>query len=74
MMYQMTMANTIANATNMPVCNGLLRIAVNAAVAKADAATVAAVIRVAIALGAAIKFCCCGEGEVEEVIGAAMND
>jgi hypothetical protein len=45
MMYQMTAANTIANAMNMPVFNGLLLIAANAFVAKADAAALAAAMR-----------------------------
>ena len=44
-MYQMTHATAIANATNKPVFNGLLLIAVNADVAKADAAAVAVAMR-----------------------------
>lgn len=48
----MTTANIIANAINMPVCNGLLLIAVNAFAANSDAAAVA----VAMRLGAGFKF------------------
>ena len=47
----MITANIIANAMNMPVCNGLLLIAANAFAAKADAAAVA----IAMRLGAGFK-------------------